>query len=238
MMTIEPLAGDTIGAGTIKVARTYPDAIARFASLTSLQYDRFKRWKHGQFKDDDFPAPIELATGTKVVPQRIEDVPLQLQPEYLTRAHLESTIGDPLFPGIEVYWIAKTPGVYDLTIDATMLNPPFRINHKLRAGDMTKGCSLPWQSDFSQCNTHWFVSYFPGVVFAYDDFSHRRWPSARPDDVIAGGRDGVLESLKNIRQPNTLVDMLDQLPREPWTRLMRLTPDSTSEFNCTMIDMA
>jgi len=29
------------------------------------------------------------------------------QPEYLTRAILEQTIGDPLYPGMEMWWIAK-----------------------------------------------------------------------------------------------------------------------------------
>ena len=145
-----------IRAGTIKLARTYPTAIAQFASLTSLQYDRFKRWKNGQFGGGAFPALV-AAAGTLVAPAKIEDVPLHLQPEYLTRAHLENTVGDPLYPGIEVYWIAKTVDAYDLFADANTLNPPFRINPGLRPGDITKGCSLPWQSDFAQCNTHWSV---------------------------------------------------------------------------------
>ena len=74
------------------------DPIKRFAALTKLQYDRFKAWKDGQF--------------TVVEPKRvakIEDVPLSDQPRYLTRAHLELTVGDPLYPGIEMWWLAKQP---------------------------------------------------------------------------------------------------------------------------------
>ena len=38
--------------------------------------------------------------------------------------------------------------------------PPFRINErKIQPGDLTKQLSLPWQSDFGQCNTIWYVPF-------------------------------------------------------------------------------
>jgi hypothetical protein len=74
------------------------EPIKRFAALTKLQYDRFKAWKGGKF-----------AVIAPTLSNKIEDVRLSDQPRYLTRAHLELTIGDPLYPGIEMWWLAKLP---------------------------------------------------------------------------------------------------------------------------------
>lgn len=77
-----------------------PDA-RRYAALTKLQYKRFKIWKEdeGFYLDDDDGPPIPES--------KLEDIELSEQPEELTRTILESAIGDPLYPGIEMYWIAK-----------------------------------------------------------------------------------------------------------------------------------
>lgn len=85
-----------------------PDA-RRFAALTKLQYERFKIWKD----DDNF----HLTGDNPPVPQsKLENLPAAEQPEQLTRAILEPTVGDSLLPGIEMHWIAKsatTVGVGD-----------------------------------------------------------------------------------------------------------------------------
>lgn len=144
-------SGGAIEPGTIQTISQTPDPIDRFASLTALQYERFKRWRDGKFETEPYPA---LNPTTEKPPARIEDVAISHQPEYLTRAHLETTVGDPVYPGIETYWIAKLASTYDMSVDPA-LNPPFRIASKLKPGDMTKALSLPWQSDFAQCNTNW-----------------------------------------------------------------------------------
>lgn len=138
--------GDAIEAGTIQTTNRYPNAIRRFASLTALQYERFKRWSQGDFNTVPYPERKSV---------RLEDLPIADQPEYLTRSTLDTTIGDPLFPGIETYWIISTPDVYDFSVDATV-RPPFRIKGSLHPGDLSKGLSLPWQSDFSLCEQHWY----------------------------------------------------------------------------------
>lgn len=77
-----------------------PDA-RRFAALTKLQYKRFEAWKDDDtfyLKDDDKPPTPQ---------SKLEDIKPEEQPEELTRAILESTTGDPLYPGIDMYWIAK-----------------------------------------------------------------------------------------------------------------------------------
>jgi len=139
----------------------------QFAHLTSLQYERFKVWA----EDDDFTLGHRLPTPK----DRLEDVYFYDQPRELTRASLEWTIGDPLYPGIETYWIAKFANTYlfspnDISTSPSgtdiisKLDPPFRIHSSILPGHLTRGLSLPWQCDFDLCAEHW-------------------WPSARPDNV-------------------------------------------------------
>ena len=58
----------------------------------------------------------------------------------------------------------------------------------------------------------------------------RRWPSARPDDVVVVEVPDSLGPLKAIAASSSYMDMLDTLPRQSWTRLMRETPDSEFYF--------
>ncbi|KIK63444.1 hypothetical protein GYMLUDRAFT_163033 [Collybiopsis luxurians FD-317 M1] len=148
--------GDAIEPGGDTKVEGEP--IQRFAALTELQYSRFKKWKDGNFEKGD---PLDK---TK---KAIEDYDKTVQPMMLTRAILEQAVGNPLFPGIEMFWIAKVEQTYITDISNRQhLHPPFRVNHKkVLPGFLTRGLSIPWQSDFSQCNTHW-------------------WPSVRPDDVV------------------------------------------------------
>ena len=118
-------------------------------SLTELQYDRLYRWQKGEF-----------TPGNKYIPPTSFDkIPIQDQPHALTKAALEWCIGGPLYPGIEVSWMAELPDWYDFeTLNAKYkpLWPPFRINAgKIKPGDLTENLSMPWQSDFYSCNTHW-----------------------------------------------------------------------------------
>ena len=85
----------------------------------------------------------------------IEDYTPDAQPALLARAMLEQTIGDPLYPGIETFWIGKLAETYDTT-NVKGMRPPFRVDHeKVLPGFLSRGLSLPWQSDFDLCNTHW-----------------------------------------------------------------------------------
>ncbi|KAM6493633.1 hypothetical protein JOM56_009994 [Amanita muscaria] len=170
-----------------------PD-IKRFAALTKLQYERFRKWK------DD--AAFTLPTPWLPEPQqeKIEDLTKNDQPEYLTRASLETTIGDPLFPGIETYWFAKLSSTYDFTV--SNLDPPFRVNHQVQPGYFTRGLSLPWQCDFELCATHW-------------------WPSVRPDDVVPkAAYDNIMGKSGTPEQFDTATTT-----RRVWTRGFRDTLD-------------
>lgn len=84
-----------------------PDA-RRFAALTKLQYKRFEAWKD----DDTFYLTAPLPSPES----NLEKLALTEQPRELTRAILESTTGDPLYPGIDMYWIAKLPTTVGLVV--------------------------------------------------------------------------------------------------------------------------
>ncbi|CCO33622.1 hypothetical protein BN14_07706 [Rhizoctonia solani AG-1 IB] len=113
----------------------------RYASMTQLQYDRLAKWANGQFKTGD----------PEVIYESFDVIPLKDQPEALTRAALEWSVGVPLYPGIEVYWGAELENKYNL-------GAKYRFSDDVKPGDLGKGLALPWQSDFFMCNTHWCVA--------------------------------------------------------------------------------
>ena len=62
------------------------DAVAladlELTRVTALQYARFKHWARGDFATAPYPGNVAS----------LDAVPLELQPEYLTRAQLESAV--------------------------------------------------------------------------------------------------------------------------------------------------
>lgn len=78
----------------------------------------------------------------------------------MTRAVLDTTIGQGFGPGIEAGINITDPNIYTT-------NPvfEFRLDHnRLGAGDLTALMAQPWQADFHECRGRW-------------------WPAQRPDDV-------------------------------------------------------
>ncbi|CAE6388387.1 unnamed protein product, partial [Rhizoctonia solani] len=109
-----------------------------WASLTQLQYDRLKKWSQGSF--------TARRPGTFF--ESTEKVALERELSDMTRSALEWSIGAPLYPGIEVDWASQSSEMY---------NPEARFRHAgtVMPGDLTKGLSLPWQSDFNLCDKDW-----------------------------------------------------------------------------------
>jgi hypothetical protein len=92
-------------------------------------------WVAGNF--DAGPAPSEGAAAE------------------LTRAALDGTVGQGVYPGIEVGAVTMNPGIYSAPFD-------FRIDHaKVRPGDMTALMALPWQADFLKCGRGWWPAQRP-----------------------------------------------------------------------------
>lgn len=111
--------------------------------LTALQQSFLDAWVAGNFLSDWVGVP---QPGNKITAAG------------LTRAALDSTVGQGFFPGIEGGIVAKDPTLYSAPFD-------FRLDHgQAKPGDLTALMAVPWQADFKDCERNW-------------------WPSQRPDDV-------------------------------------------------------
>lgn len=121
-------------------------------AVTELQYAQFGMWKDGMFDDDWDPAwnPVQPPEPP------LADYPVEEQPDVLTMAALDTTVGGSFAPGIEAGEIVEQASTYE---------DPFRISRMLSAGDLTQSLSVPWQADFQLCGRQW-------------------WPGSRPVSVI------------------------------------------------------
>jgi len=118
-------------------------------TLTATQYSNFKSWMEDKF-EDDWPG-----SAPKILP--IWEYPVAQQPAMIDKGALDPCIGGAFYPGIEITYISTYPDTWSGLC---------RLNTKNFApGDVTKWMALPWQADFSECNTNW-------------------WPAARPDNVV------------------------------------------------------
>jgi hypothetical protein len=118
-------------------------------TLTTTQYNNFKMWADDQFVDD------WTGCAPKVLP--IWEYPISEQPAMIDKGALDPCVGGAFYPGIEMTYLATYPDTWSGLC---------RINQeKFQPGDITRWMALPWQADFSECNTNW-------------------WPAARPDDVV------------------------------------------------------
>ena len=133
------------------------DPNIEMGSLTEVQYARMKRWAQGHF-EADWP-------GKEPPPTPFDRLPDPEKPKALDRAAIESCVGGPLFPGIEVGRIMLGAATYDKT-------RPFRINTNLDPGALTARMALPWQSDFFDCGSEGGSDW---------------WPAQRPIDVFRDG---------------------------------------------------
>jgi len=124
-----------------------PDPDLEMPSLTEEQYARMKRWAQGHF-DADWPGHEPPAVAF----DRLPDLE---KPKALDRAALESCVGGPLFPGIEVGRVMLEEATYDK-------KRPFRIHAHLRPGTLTERMALPWQSDFFDCGFEEGADWWPG----------------------------------------------------------------------------
>ena len=140
-----PLSGD--GGDAVDGATVDPIVPPEqtWMTVTARQHDMLRRWSEGTF-----------VTGTPVTFRPLDAIPLADRPAALDRAALQSSVGGPFYPGIEMTYIATDPASW---------SAPLRLSTTLGAGDVTRWMAVPWQADFFECREHW-------------------WPAARPDDVV------------------------------------------------------
>jgi L-lysine epsilon oxidase-like protein len=121
--------------------------------LPALMRFQLEEWAAGRFQSDWQGVPPVGSTVTA---------------DGMTRAALQSTVGQGFFPGIEGGIITKDPTIYAAPFD-------FRLDPgQMRPGDLTALMAVPWQADFFDCAGNW-------------------WPSQRPDNarLIAGSPEVV-----------------------------------------------
>ncbi|WP_166433918.1 LodA/GoxA family CTQ-dependent oxidase [Mycobacterium paragordonae] len=133
-----PLSGDAGDAVTGEPAT--------WMTVLPGQYERLKRWAEGKF----------VVTSSKP-PDELDELQISDQPEALDRAALQSCVGGPFYPGIEMTFICQERSTW---------RGPYRIADDFKPGDITRWMAVPWQADFYQCMFHW-------------------WPVQRPDEVLS-----------------------------------------------------
>ena len=162
-------------------------------TLSERQYRDMTLWAAGEFAADWKGAPVPVA---------LENLPVEEQPAALDRAALAPCIGAPFYPGIEITYIATHPSTW---------SGPCRLAQDFAPGDVTRHMALPWQADFSECNTNW-------------------WPTARPDDVVP---EELFEAALQGRQPDSETPIVQLLAtRVPWARGI---PDVSPQLDNAMV---
>ena len=131
----------------------------QFLSLTDWQLRHMQAWADGDFEVGSLQDPVAL-----------DQLPLQDQPHALDAAAMEPTIGGGFHPGIEFPY---------LVIYREKFAAPFRVAGDIEPGALSAYMSSPWHGDFWSCNTAWWPTQRPDVVFQYDpkdqSRTHREW---------------------------------------------------------------
>jgi hypothetical protein len=159
-------------------------------ALTTTQYEWLRRWAAGDF----VPGEHREAASS------LADLPLAEQPAALDRTALESCLGGPFHPGIELTWPMRVPTMWQ--------NPsplPFRLNilppgvepqddfgafltpdNALAAdgpcaasgpGTLTRWMGVPWQTDEASC----LNGYDTSTYLTLPSF----WAARVPNEVLS-----------------------------------------------------
>ncbi|MDP1826595.1 MAG: LodA/GoxA family CTQ-dependent oxidase [Archangium sp.] len=142
-----------------------------FLSFTPVQYAILKKWLEGKFVSDWAHGDVKY--------EPIPTPPESVTPHGLTRAALESCVGGPFMPGIEVGWLVREAALYER---AFRLKPvglalgPLTLD----AGFFSQQMAQPWHADFYDCHKE---DHTPdGEV---DPLVYMWWTTIRPDDIRA-----------------------------------------------------
>lgn len=126
----------------------------QFLSLTGLQLKHLHNWALGDFE-----------VGVPFKPVALEKLPLASQPHALDCAALEPTIGGGFHPGIEFPY---------LIIYRENFAEAFRVHKTIQPGALAAYMSSPWHGDFWSCNTAWWPTQRPDIVFDYNKENQTR----------------------------------------------------------------
>lgn len=159
-------------------------------AVTTTQYEQLQHWAAGDF------VPGER----RPAPRRLDEIPLQEQPAALDRAPLESCLGGPFHPGIELTWPMRVPAMWQrpdplpfrlniLPPDraprddfGTILTPAIALSAEgpcaaSGPGTLTRWMGVPWQTDEASCLDGYDTStYLPLPSF---------WAARVPNEVLS-----------------------------------------------------
>lgn len=177
-----------------KIPPFYGDAFGDYTgvgmddlAVTPTQYEWLRRWAEGDFDNDP-------ADGQR--PARLEDYQVAEQPHALDRANLESCLGGPFHPGIELTWTLRVASMWK---DAFRLNllpegvepkmdyGPSLTPHEALGkggvvessgpGTLTCWMGVPWQTDEASC----LSGYELGTYLTLPSF----WAARVPNQVLS-----------------------------------------------------
>jgi hypothetical protein len=174
----------------------YDASAEHWFGMPDLQYWILEQWSKGKYNNDFTGKPAKA-------PTTIHELPIEQQPEALTRAALEPLSGGNFHPGVELTWVLRHGELFEddepfrlklgnrdsliqnrgplLTKDKIF--PPksgdyepddYPIGPQM-PGDLTRWMGLPWQPDAFSCQNVNYANDFPTVVW---------WPALLPVDVM------------------------------------------------------
>lgn len=184
----------------------YGDAVAiptngsvrQHSTLSNLQLSFLDQWVEGDF-DADFVDTTGCPHHEK--PKSIDDLPIEEQPDMLTKAAMDFCLADAFHPGCEMTWPMRNSGMY---------SAPFRLKHAPEnpkmdhnyygstmnsdvltlpagpilggqvAGGITRWMAVPWQTDTASCRD--------GYNTKYDPYLPTFWPARVPNNILSEKR--------------------------------------------------
>jgi hypothetical protein len=177
-----------------KIPPFYGDAFGDYSgvgmddlAVTPTQYEWLRRWAEGDFDDDP---------SMRDRPATLEDYPVAEQPRALDEANLESCLGGPFHPGIELTWPLRVgsmwkeafrlnllpEGVEPRTDYGPSLTPdeamgPGGVVESSGPGTLTWWMGVPWQTDEASC----LSGYELGTYLSLPSF----WAARVPNQVLS-----------------------------------------------------
>lgn len=175
---LPPFYGDAFG--------DYTNVPGTGLALTATQHGWLRAWAAGDFDVD--PAARERW-------RELEEIPLAEQPHSLDRANLESCLGGPFHPGIELTWTLRHPGMWKQPFRLQLLPEGAVVKmdygHTLTPevalaaegplaasgpGTLTWWMGTPWQTDEASCMS----GYQAGTYLPTPSF----WAARVPNEVL------------------------------------------------------
>jgi hypothetical protein len=169
-------------------AMNQPPALSprQHSAVSDLQRSQLLQWAAGDFDADYDPH--------RVIPRRIEDVPVAQQGDTLTKAALDFCLADAFHPGCEMTWPVRQIAMYRAPFrwahaPAGWVEPDFGTTLTFAAASAPNGClgpqipggisrwmAVPWQCDTASCRS--------GYDKTYDPYVPTFWPARVPNEVL------------------------------------------------------